>query len=83
MYLCWGKITTSYAGAGERAQWLGAIVTHAGDSAQHLHGASQLSLTPVPGDLMFSSGFCEHLWTHGEFTCKQITHIKNVLKSYI
>jgi hypothetical protein len=29
--------------------------------SQHPHGSSQLSLTPVPGELMLSSDFFEHI----------------------
>jgi hypothetical protein len=28
--------------------------------SQHLHGSSQLSVTPIPGDLMPSIGLCGH-----------------------
>ena len=52
-------------GAGEMAQWLRALAKDPGFDSQHLHGGSQPSVTPVPGDPMPSSGSCglqAHTW---------------------
>lgn len=54
-----------------------------GFNSQHSHGCSQLSLTPLPGDLVPSSGsqaYCTHIMsTH---TCKALnTYIQNKNKS--
>jgi hypothetical protein len=49
--------------------WVGAIKStgypYRGPGSQHPHGGSQLSETPVPGDLMPSSdfhGYQAHMW---------------------
>jgi hypothetical protein len=38
-------------------------------NSQHLHGSSQPSVIPVPGNLTASSGFCQHQHTHFVLLC--------------
>lgn len=55
-------------GDGELGQGLRALASLSEDlgfGSQHPHGGSQLSVTPVPGDLMASSdlhGYQTHVW---------------------
>jgi hypothetical protein len=48
------------------AQWSGAMTAPSGPgfSSQNPHGGSQPSVTPVPGDMTFSSDLHVHC-THG------------------
>jgi hypothetical protein len=41
-------------------QWLKVIAALAEFDSQHLHDTSQPSVTPVPRDLILSSGFFRH-----------------------
>lgn len=57
----------------------GCFSTGPGFDSQHTHGGTQLSVTPVPGDLTPSSGFCvpctyvvyRHTW-------RQSTHTQRI-----
>lgn len=46
-----------------------------GFSSQHLHGGSQLSVTPVLGTLMPSAGLCGLLHKEGANELMQVRHI--------
>ena len=47
-------------------------------NSQHPHDGSQLPVTPVPGDPMSSSGFCEHcMHMLHRHTCRQSNRMQN------
>lgn len=59
----------------QTAQLLGVLVALSEDlgSSQDSHGSSQLPVTPVPGNLMPSSGLCGHC-TYGTQTLMKTKH---------
>ena len=65
--------------ATEMAQHLRAcnVLAGLGLGSQHPHDSSQVSVTPVPGNLMLSSGLyrhCMHVMGGVLYTCRQNTH---------
>ena len=68
----------TYVGIGEMVQWLHSQLISTGPrfNSQYLYGISQLSVTPVPGDLTpFSDPYVYQVYTQcGAQTCMQAKH---------